>query len=406
MHLSARWFGPAERRCDFEDCDDFIRGGRSAGVPDAWVGEAVELHLVVSNQGDGSTAGESADDAAVTVAYQLPDAVEPFGYVIESDHPAGDRSSWARNDAMDNPANPPPEALPREGRLRLNGFSAGESKRVRFQVRPTRRTVPAGAVEARLWIAHLRNYYGEKESWDDPAETNDGQTFNGGDLRIGARLETVDKRAFLFDAPEPALREGWRACSDVVTLEVDVTAGALRVETDGTAPCVESPPLDLPTDGLPGLRVGLSHEAGPAYGRVEWGDGSAPLETAGDGRLEAIHIAPGWGPRIDRLRLYPLGDAPHSGAVRLDGVWVVAELPPPPQGDRADGGGPPPAAGDLGLGHVGDGPGRSSRGDGGRPEGDAGPGQEGFTATGGCRQVPGAPGWWLLLLAAVRRYRA
>ena len=418
MHLEASWSLTGERRCDFEGCDDFARGGRSGGVFDAWVGDAVELRVVVHNRGDGPTAGESEGDAAVTFAYQIPDGFEPTGYVVETDHPEMDRSSWRRNDAMDNPANPPEGELPRAGRLRLNGFSPGEAKRVRLRLRAARRTVGEGRTEVRTWIAHLRNYYGEKDGWDDGVETNNGQTFNGGDLRVAGRVDVFDRRRFLFDGGDEALLEAWRICGEG-GLRVDTDAAALVVSTDGAAPCLESPILDLDVAGIAGVRLTLAHDADTSMGRLTWNGGEVAFRTTGDGDAEPLHLGPAWGGVVERIRLYPLGDAPYSGEVRVRSVELVDDAPPGPPPPPADGAGlpDPPDARDG----AADGSGADAAPD--EPAGDAEPGESKDDAgteagdgrasgdtvhvEGGCAQAPpGGPLWWWLLVGlGARRAR-
>ncbi|MCA9542265.1 MAG: M23 family metallopeptidase, partial [Myxococcales bacterium] len=221
MHLATA-LGMPPRACDFDDCADFVRDGASAGVADAWVGETFTWTIEVRNEGEGGTAGETAEDPAITLAYAVPPALEVVSYVIETDHPADDRQSWVRNDAMDNPANPPADAPPAEGVLRLNGYSGHEAKRVVLTLRAARATVAEGAsVPLRAWVPHIRNYYGEKSGWDDPVEVNDGQTFNGGDLRAQAEFDVFDPAAWTFEGGDAALIEGWRGVRDVGALSVE-----------------------------------------------------------------------------------------------------------------------------------------------------------------------------------------
>ncbi len=403
MHLEAGWAGP-ERRCDFERCDDFARGGRSGGVFDAWVDEVVEWRVVVHNRGDGSTAGESEEDAAVVLAYEVPEGFEAVRYLIEDDHPERDRTSWARNDAMENAANPPEDAPPRAGRLRLNGFSAGEAKRVTWMLRASRRRVAEGPVEVRAWIAHLRNYYGEKSGWDDPVETNRGQTYNGGELRIAGRADVFDRRRFYFDGGDEALLEAWRGCGEGA-VRVDTDAAALVVRTEGTAPCVESPVLDLSVAEIDGVRLVLEHGAETADGRIEWGAGEVRFRTVGDGSTEALHLGPAWVDRIDRVRLYPLGDLAHDGEVRIHAIELVDEAPPTPPEEpdgraspdpaRTDAGAPPESGDSGGMADSGAMADAAIAGD------DARVGET-LHVEAGCRQAP-APLLGVLLLGFIGR---
>jgi hypothetical protein len=198
LHLDLSLDAAAARDCGLDDCRDFNRAGRSAGVFDAWVGERLVAWLVVSNVGPGGTLAERPEDAAVEVQYSLPPGLHLDAYTIESDWPSVDRQTWVRNDAQDNPANPPVDAPPAEGVLRLNGFSPGESKRVVLSLTATAPTPASEHAALRTWIRHIGGYFGERSSWDDAVETNDGQTFNGGDLRVAFELD-------IFAPPRPEL---------------------------------------------------------------------------------------------------------------------------------------------------------------------------------------------------------
>ena len=258
LHLALAVDNTAPRTCDFEDCRDFIRDGSSAGLFDAWVGEELSVTFVVTNQGNGATNAESPEDAAVTVEYALPAGLRPLRYRIESDHPAYDRTSFAPNDAEANPANPALDAPPAAGLLRLNGFSPGESKRVTLIVAATERTIDAGGHAALLlWVRHVRSYYGEKEGFDDGVEVNEGQTFNGGDLKQRFELDIFSPDHFAFDAPDAAMLEGWRRCAPeaVTALSVDPNAHALVAELFSGGGCIESPLLPLSAGAYRGFRL-------------------------------------------------------------------------------------------------------------------------------------------------------
>jgi len=235
LHLALSVEAAAARDCGAEDCRDFNREGRSAGVFDAWVGEALVARLVVSNQGPGGTLAERPEDAAVEVQYSVPPGLRLDAYTIESDWPSADRQTWARNDAQDNPANPPADAPPPEGVLRLNGFSPGESKRVVLALTASAPTPASEHAALRTWVRHIGGYYGERTAWDDPVETNDGQSFNGGDLRLAFELD-------VFAAP--------------ATDDADPDAGRVTpgpaAELDGSV----EPPLTL--DAGPSAEAGTS----------------------------------------------------------------------------------------------------------------------------------------------------
>lgn len=349
MHLATALELPP-RVCDFEDCADTIRDGSSGGVPDAWVGETLRWVVLVHNRGAGRTAGESPDDAAVELRYTVPAGLIPLAYTIETDHPAHDRASWVRNDAMDNPANPSADAPPRDGTLRLNGYGPDEAKRVVMTLRADDRAVDG--VELRAWIGHMRDHYGEKTGWDDPVEQNRGQSFNGGDLRIGQRLGLFDARRFLFDSADMASIEGWRRCGDDVgRLHLNTGEAALAIEVLGDRPCVESPPIAVDTTGLAGIRLRVRQHQAPRTGVIGWSTADDPsfdrsrqvvFETAGGGAFEELHLGPTWSGTVTRLRLWPvLSNGEGDPWFDVGEVRLVAEAPGAP-GEPGEPGEPEP----------------------------------------------------------------
>ena len=371
MHLELAVSAEAPRACDFDECRDFIRDGSSAGLFDAWVGERLVAHLVVHNRGNAGTQPESPEDAAIEVQYQVPAGLTVRGYAIESDWPAQDRATWGPNDAMQNPANPAADAPPAEGVLRLNGFSPNESKRVTLLLEASARTLESGHASLRMWVRHLRGHYGERTSWDDAVETNDGQTWNGGDLRAAFDLDVYDPKAFLFDAPEAEQREGWRICGDAASIDdfgVNTESKALVARVVGAAPCFESPRLQVPLAGLRGVRLEARQWQGPRTGRLAWTTEAAPdfddartvpFTLGGAGRFEEVHLGPMWAADdvLTRLRLLPVDD-PGTGNPWVDvaALRVVEDAPPgtPEAPDGPDGPGGPAGGGD-GVGFEFDG---------------------------------------------------
>ncbi len=364
IHLSLAFepAGESPRACDFDDCRDFVRDGPSGGLFDAWVGETFAVSVVVSNQGNGTTQGESPEDSALTLQYELPPGLSPVGYTIETDHPAQDRATWQPNDAMQNPANPPADAPPGAGELRLNGFGAGESKRVTLRVRATESSVPSGAHRpVRAWIKHLRGYYGEKTGWDDPAEVNEGQTYNGGDLKVGGELDVFDPTAFLFESPDAGMVEGWRRCApDAVSgFVVNTTDHALASEITGPGPCIESPRVSVPLAGYAGVRLVARQHQTRRSGRLQWTTEAEPefsearsveFHTDGGGTFDERWLAMPWdrGATLTRLRLLPVPDAGSGNAwFDLAELRLTADAPPPAPGiDAGPGPGPGGASGE------------------------------------------------------------
>ncbi len=345
LWLSERLTGPA-RACDFEGCDDMIRDGESGGVADAWVGESLTWAVVVENRGAGRTAAESPDDAAVELQYRVPPGFELVDYLIESDHPSYDRASWARNDAMDNAANPAPADAGDEGVLRLNGMAPNEAKRVTLTVRAVERSIGERRPQLRAWVRHVRDYYGEKEGWNDAVEVNDGQTFNGGDLRVGRRVDVFDQTRFTWLGDDAAQREGWRPCAPDAVAGLSTADGALAVAVAGARPCIESPPIAVDAAAHGGVLLRVRHGMGMQTGVLGWSTVEAPsfdgsrqvlFETPGDGGWVDLHLGPAWAGTVTRLRLWPVLGGEAGATVELDEVLLVAEAPAMPDAGVAPG---------------------------------------------------------------------
>ncbi len=420
FHLAAALELPG-RPCDFESCEDFIRDGASGGVPDAWIGEELVMRVVVTNAGNGATHGESEGDAAISVDYEIPGFLEATRYAVESDWPAKDRASWGRNDAMDNPQNPREDALDRQrGTLRLNGFSAGESKRLTLFLRARGRSIDAGGhAEPRVWVRHVRDFYGEKEGWDDGVEHNDGQSFNGGDLKVAAALDVFDPTAFLFDAPDEAQVEGWRRCDPAAVgqMRVNRDEGAMALEVLGPGPCVEGPPVRVPLDGYRAVHLRVRQHQGARGGFLYWATEAEPVfgearrvafTSPGGGAFADVVVAPSWYGTLTRLRLVPV-DGPGDGDPWIDvgEVRLGTEAPAPPPPPAGDGGVvvPPPPDTDGAI--------PAPMADGGAPPPASDVDAAGFERRadtvaydGGCAQgFGGGAGWWLLVAAAGLRRR-
>jgi len=356
---------PADRSCgggDGTGCADLIRDGASDAVTDAWVGDTLVWRISLTNMGDQATSGGS-DEGALELAYELPPSVTALRWSAEVHSAEG----WGPSGAVDDPRNPPGSQPPAEGSLHLAPIEAGGAARVMLVVSATAPLVGADGDERpnlRAWIRQMSYLYGPKESWDSPPEVNEGQEFNGGELRVQDGLDVFDPTAFLFGSPDPEQLEGWRRCEDPSTdgLAVDVQQGALVLADAGGTPCLESPPLSLVADELPVVRVVLAHAAGPADGwldwttieQPEWGpDQAVALSTAGDGEPEELLLEPGWFGTLTRLRIRPWEGSGRAG--RSLALGEVSLLEPGEGEDGADAGvgepdagtdAPPPGGGD------------------------------------------------------------
>ncbi len=297
------------------DCADFVPDGRSAGLFDLYVGQRVDLTVEIANE------GAAPAPANTTLAVTLPagllalDATEAPGAVGGADPVT----------------------------IEVGPIGPGERRSVRLTLRGAGYSVPTGQpARVRSWVRRAGDIY-DKPTWDAAPAVNEGQTFNGGDLRTQAELDVFDPAGWTFEGGDAALVEGWRGVRDVSALTVD--GGALRVAGAGAAPTLDGPWAPLDADAYGAVEVALD----PARrARLYWraaGEDFADARSAEvvDGRAE-VAGAPGWRGPLQQLRLAIDG----AGETRIDAIRLVAAAPPlVPDADvppaPANDAGPPPA---------------------------------------------------------------
>ena len=366
------------------DCADFVRQGWSVDLFDLFVGQGVVWRFVITNAG-------GAETPPVEVQVEVP------GEFL----------------AIEGAQVAPGGAMPPFGDSRLQlevpGLGPGGTTTVELTLRATGYSPPTGApVRLRSWIRRMGDAY-DKPTWDGPPVVNEGQTFNGGDLRQLTEFDVYAPDRWTWMGGDPALYEGWRVEDGQA---VPLRAGGLELVGPG--------PHQLDGPYLPPLfadayeRLVIDADE-PLGGRVRWrGPGqrfddirSLPLD-GGEVRLSGH---PEWRGDVEQLQLFFEGSGivRRVEVMRTSGPPVMrpdaAALPDPPP-DAMPGPGPRPDAGQTGVG-----PQRSDAGGLVFPD-------QGYAASqslrdDGCHcevadtQGPGLAGWaWLMLLAGgVRRRR-
>lgn len=297
-------------------CADFVPDGRSRGLFDVYVGQGVELTVRVRNAGDGATAG--AQDA-VLLAIDLPEGLLAAD-AVRIEGQGGDD----RNPPADTPAGP-------QLRLRLHAIGPGETRTVVVRLRGAGYSVPTGGpARVRTWIQSIAERY-DKPAWDQPPARNEGQQFNGGDLKMLTEFDVFEPARWTWDGGDPALVEGWRARG---AAPLTVENGAVRLEPQGDDPGMESPFTRIDASALGTLTVLADR---PAGGRFYWrapGEGfteerSLPLTFGAALRLAG---APGWTGAVEQIRL-DVDDG--AGPVLVNEVVVDPFVPPAPDPDAA-----------------------------------------------------------------------
>lgn len=159
---------------------DFATGGASAGVFDAFVGQTFTQTLTVTNAPEATARAEG-----VVAALEAAAPLEVLRWDVFDNYPGNAcGGDWCPNSANDNPANPPHDAPGSGFDLAMDGFAAGEQKRIVLSVRGTAPTPLDGHAALRLFVRHVDGAY-DKSAWDaTPDNVNGWQTWNGGDLRI------------------------------------------------------------------------------------------------------------------------------------------------------------------------------------------------------------------------------
>jgi MYXO-CTERM domain-containing protein len=232
----------------------------------------------------------------------------------------------------------------------------------------------------------------DKPAWDAAPAVNEGQSFNGGELRQLTEFDVFAPDRWTWMGGDPALYEGWTVPQGQAT---PLRAGGLELVGDGPHH-LDSPYLPpLEAEDYVALRVELDD---PLAGRVLWRAADEDFAEARalplvEGRA-ALATHPAWQGTIQQLRLVIEG-----GTVARTVNLVAApldDLPP-----KLDAGSPAPPALDATV--------ASPRRDGGLFS-DLGPARaHSFRAEPGCHcdQGPmGSPLWLgLVALAGLRRRR-
>ncbi|MEZ4474269.1 MAG: SpoIID/LytB domain-containing protein [bacterium] len=369
------------------DCADFVRQGWSVDIFDVYAGRRFELAIELTNSGGAAT------PAGTTLKMALPASFSAVAAQVDG------RDAGA---ALGGPSATIEVSVP--------AIQPGATARVAFTLRGEGSSLAAGApVPVRTWIARMGAFY-EKPDWGGAARNNDGQTFNGGDLKVLAEFDVFSPDVWTFDASDPTLVEGFEG---VDRAALRAPGGVLQVPAGGAV----SPFTHIDADRLTRVQaVGLA-------GRLYWrhaGEGfDAQRSVRVDGEADLAGL-PGWSGEIQQVRFEP--DA-AGGLDRL--AFAVAAGPgpapdpdagpPPPPPDAAvptDPPPPPPARRDAGEEPHDPLPDLDDAGTGATPVPPLPPGARGVRGetTSGCQASPvqrGGAFFGLLVLALplVRRRR-
>ncbi|RAL22484.1 hypothetical protein DL240_10125 [Lujinxingia litoralis] len=311
--------------------DNFVAQGSSAGVDDALPGDRVSAEILLSNDADrvlrGVRLGYAFDEQGLT----------PVSYVIESDHPAGDQSSWSVNDATDAAGNPARDQMGTSGELIMNAFSSGESKRVvvEFEVSDySFGLVPFGGVRA--WVSEIEDVYAQSSFGAAPTLNR-----TAGILEAAEGLDLFDHDAWFFEGPQGEDVEGWSASGIEAfdSFQLNTSHGLLAQHLTGEGASITSPgwtTIDADRFGEVVIRA-RSHDGAhlKALGWIRDGESYAAarqvlFEAPGDGEYHDLVVDlsghPQWSGEVRGLRVELLhGESPvdgESGWYDVDHIYV------------------------------------------------------------------------------------
>lgn len=291
------------------NCADFVRQAWSVDIFDVFVGRRFELAIEVSNTGAAAT------PAGVALHVDLPPALVATGATIDGQAIAPGLGGAGSTIQV------PVGAVP-----------AGGMKRVGLTLRGAAISLGDGApTPVRSWIASIDGFY-SKPDYNAPPQQNEGQTFNGGDLKLLSEFDVFSNDTFEFNAGNADMAEGFEAPDRSA---VHLSGGALQVPAQG----VVSPFIHLDANRL--KRV----EARGLAGRLFWRHAGEAFDNARSARVEGVADlaeAAGWQGEIQQVRFEP----DRAGA--LDALlFLPAGGGPGPDPDQ--GVEPPPPTPDMGV---------------------------------------------------------
>lgn len=200
---------------------DMLTQGSSRALLDALPGTTFQAELVITNN-------SSEPIRNVMLGYSIEEPfIQSSSYVIQSDAPLKDRTTWMTNDADAAEENPAKDAFGASGELVMYAFAAGETKRVLVDLEAHQYSLGStDHPDIRTWIKHIDDLYEGQDEWDQtPALNNTGSSDL---LQASSEIDIPSPQQWLFDAGEAEQAEGWQDCSSIIKpLNVDTELSAL-----------------------------------------------------------------------------------------------------------------------------------------------------------------------------------
>ena len=281
------------------NCADFVRQGWSTDIFDLWVGRRFELAIEVTNNGAAASPG-GANNTVIHV--QLPSALQATSVDIDG-------------------AGMPPSSGEAGGLLviAVPAIAAGEMRRIGLSLRGDRTSIGGGApAPIRSWVRRIEGLY-DKPDWAGAPGVNEGQGFNGGDLRVLAEFDVFTPDRFSFNSADAAMAEGWQGVGGEA---LQVADGALRVPAAGVVSAFTH--IDADTHG--------SVRIDDIAGRLYWRAAGQPFANAQSVRVDGsaeLSGEPGWAGEIVQLQFEP-DAAGTMGALLFGPAGTTPEPDPEP----------------------------------------------------------------------------
>lgn len=369
------------------NCADFVRQGWSVDIFDLFVGRRFELAVEVSNTG-------AAPGQGVALHVDLPPSLVATAVTVDG-----------------GAVNAPLGGAGATVQVPVGAVAAGATKRVALTLRGAGSSLSSNEpAPVRTWVARIDGHY-EKPDFNAAPRQNEGQTFNGGDLKVMAEFDVFPSDSWQFDANDAEMAEGFVASDGSA---VRTAGGALQVPAQGVVSPFTHIDAERRTEvearGLAGRlfwrQAGASFDAARSM-RV---DGTASLAGAAgwQGEIQQVRFEPDRAGALDALIFRASGGAPDPDAAvepePQDASVAPDTEPHEPLPDLPDVGGQGGQGGRGGSGGGGQG-GQGGQGGGLGDAGNPPPGARGVVGntSSGCQSTPGAPGGlaWLLLAPVV-----
>ncbi|MFU8803765.1 MAG: peptidoglycan recognition family protein [Bradymonadaceae bacterium] len=291
--------------------ENFYVQGSSAQLPDAMPGDTFQAEILVTNDSSGPLRG-------VQLGYWIE---EPFitatNYVIQTDHPEKDKSSWKTNDADGAEGNPAKAGMGPEGSLIMHAFGAGETKRVLIDVQAERYSIGfADHPDVRGWIKNIDDVYAQAGFGADPTTNNVGSH-----LRAYAEMDILSRDEWMFKGKTDADLEGWSGAEADHFEELKINTredlgGLLSMQVTGAGAHVVSPEWTrIDADQYDQLVLQVRSHDGSHVKALYWTrDGESfsedrvvRFEVLGDGEFHNLVVPVGhhkeWSGTVNRIRL-------------------------------------------------------------------------------------------------------